>query len=56
MIRNNLFVFDDSKLPNNDLTTQRTEEIEKLVMPRLEEAFKKLRSKKPHLFKNNPAK
>jgi hypothetical protein len=43
--------FDDSNLPLNDLSVERTEEIEKLVLPRLNEAFKKLHQEKPHLFK-----
>lgn len=44
--------FDDSGLPVNSLTVERIEEIEKLVVPRLDEAFDKLRKKKPHLFKS----
>jgi hypothetical protein len=45
--------FNDSNLPINDLSVERTEEIEKLVIPRLTEAFKKLRQEKPHLFKSS---
>lgn len=44
--------FDDSNLPINNLTSERMEEIEKLMLPRLTEAFKKLRKEKPHLFKS----
>jgi hypothetical protein len=44
--------FDDSDLPINDLSVERTEEIEKMVMPLLLEAAKKLRKEKPHLFKS----
>lgn len=44
--------FDDSDLPINNLTPDRMEEIEALMMPRLKDAFEKLRKEKPHLFKS----
>lgn len=43
--------FDDSDLPVNNLTPERMEEIERLMMPRLKDALEKLRREKPHLFK-----
>ena len=44
--------FDDRDLPVNNLSVQRTEEIEKLVIPNLTEAVENLRKEKPHLFKS----
>lgn len=44
--------FDDSTLPVNNLTPERMEEIEELMMPRLKQAFKELRKVKPYLFKD----
>jgi len=43
--------FDDRGMPVNDLSLERSEQIEKLAMPLLEEAFKKLKTEQPHLFK-----
>lgn len=43
--------FDDSKLPVNDLSIERMEEIEKLATPLLKEAAEKLWKEQPHLFK-----
>jgi hypothetical protein len=34
------------------MSAKRMEAIEKLMMPRLTEAFEKLREEKPHLFKS----
>jgi len=45
--------FDDSDLPVNNLSPERMEEIETLMVPRLKEAFEKLRKEKPHLFKSS---
>jgi len=44
--------FDDRSLPINNLSAERTEEIEKILMPRLLERLEKLRKEKPHLFKS----
>lgn len=43
--------FNDSDLPLNDLSIERTEEIERLVLPRIKKAAKRLRKEKPHLFR-----
>jgi len=44
--------FDDRKLPVNDLSVERIEELEKIIFPKLKEAFNKLRLEQPHLFKS----
>lgn len=44
--------FKDRDLPINELSLKRIEEIEQLVMPKLQGAFAKLRQEKPHLFKS----
>lgn len=44
--------FDGRDLPINNLSPERMEEIETLMMPRLKDAFAKLRKEKPHLFKS----
>ena len=44
--------FDDTMLPVNRITAERSEQIEKILMPRLEKALDKLRIEKPHLFKS----
>jgi len=45
--------FDDRDLPLDDLSVERTEEIERLVMPRMEKAFEELLKKKPGLDRRN---
>jgi hypothetical protein len=45
--------FDDSGLPISNLSAERIEEIEKIALPRLQEAFEKLREEKLHLFKSS---
>lgn len=42
--------FDDSDLPVSNLSAERIEEIEKIALPKLQEAFEKLRNEKPQLF------
>lgn len=44
--------FDDRKLPVNDLTVERMEEIEQLIMPSIKNAIEKIRKEKPSLFKS----
>jgi len=48
--------FDDRELPVNNLSVERTEEIEKLVVPQLTEAAESLRKEKPYLFKSTSKK
>jgi len=43
--------FDDSYLPVNDLSPERVDQIEKIVLPRLDAAFQKLREERPELFR-----
>lgn len=43
-------MFDDSMLPVNTMTRERTEEIDRLLTPMLDEAMTQLRIHKPHLF------
>ena len=45
--------FDDRNLPVNNLSVERTEEIEKLILPQLKEAMDNLRKEKPYLFKDS---
>lgn len=45
--------FDDRKLPINDLSVERIEEIEKILMPDLLSKLDKLRKEKPHLFRSS---
>ena len=47
------FTFDGHKISVNNLTVERSEEIEKVVMPLLTEMLDKLRQEKPHLFKSS---
>jgi hypothetical protein len=45
--------FDDKDLPINNLSAERMDEIERLVVPKMKEAFNKLRQEQPHLFKSS---
>jgi len=44
--------FDDRALPISDLSAEKIEAVEKIVMPELLERLEKLRHEKPHLFRS----
>jgi hypothetical protein len=48
--------FDDRSLPVSNLSAQRIEEIEKILMPGFLEQLEKLKQEKPHLFKSHSKK
>lgn len=50
--KNDLTIFDDTMLPVSRISADRSDRIEELVTPLLNEEIEKLRKEKPHLFPN----